>query len=109
MKIQFNDIPETVIPEFKGGEKEFRARMHTDPKIKIMRGLLCPGASIGMHSHTTSSEVIFILSGCGKAICADKEEILQPGECHYCPKGGSHTLINDGDADLVFFAVVPEQ
>ena len=29
--------------------------------------------------------------------------------CHYCPKGHSHGLFNDGDEDLVFFAVVPAQ
>ncbi len=27
----------------------------------------------------------------------------------YCPKGHPHSLVNDSDADLVFFAVVPEQ
>ena len=29
--------------------------------------------------------------------------------CHYCPKGHTHSLMNDSDAELEFFAVVPEQ
>ena len=31
------------------------------------------------------------------------------GDCHYCPKGHTHSLINNSDEDLVFFAVVPVQ
>ena len=38
----------------------------------------------------------------------DTEEILRPGVCHYCPQGHSHSFINEGDQDLVFYAVVPE-
>ena len=34
-------------------------------------------------------------------------EQVREGQCHYCPKGHSHGLINDSGADLVFFAVVP--
>ena len=42
-------------------------------------------------------------------VIIDETERLAAGDCHYCPKGGFHTLINDGDEDLVFFAVVPQQ
>ena len=37
------------------------------------------------------------------------EETVTAGQCHYCPKGHAHSLINDGPEDLTFFAVVPEQ
>ena len=36
-------------------------------------------------------------------------DVLTPGVCHYCPKGHSHGIYNDGTEDLVVFAVVPEQ
>ena len=36
-------------------------------------------------------------------------EDLAPGGCHYCPKGHTHSLINDGTEPLEFFAVVPNQ
>ena len=32
---------------------------------------------------------------------------LEAGQCHYCPQGHTHSLINDSEEDLVFFAVVP--
>lgn len=109
MLIDFNAIPETVIANMRGGEKEVHARMYMDERGKVMRGKLIPGASIGMHTHETSSEVIYILAGTGKVLCDGAEEPLAPGACHYCPKGHAHSLINNGGEDLEFLAVVPEQ
>ena len=108
MKIQFDKIQPTVLEHFNGGEGEFVARMFNDGKCKILRGCLAPGCSIGMHTHATSSEIIFVLSGTGKMLIDDTEEILRPGDCHYCPQGHSHSFINEGAEDLVFYAVVPE-
>ena len=31
------------------------------------------------------------------------------GDVHYCPKGHTHSLVNDSAADLEFSAVVPMQ
>ena len=109
MLIDFNAIPETVIPQMRGGEKEVQAHMYVDNLGKIMKGKLIPGATIGMHTHETSSEVIYILSGVGKVLCEGVYEPLAPGACHYWPKGTAHSLINDSDGDLEFLAIVPEQ
>lgn len=109
MKMNFDEMNETILPEFYGGEKRLIARMYVDGMNKIMRGKLEPGASIGLHTHTTSSEIIYILEGNGKVEYDDTMEIVTAGECHYCPKGHTHRLINDSDKDLIFFAVVPQQ
>lgn len=109
MKLDFNEIEEVALSEFKGGKKRMLARMYTDELTKIMRGTLEPGASIGMHTHETNSEMIYILSGNGKVLYDNGEESLSAGDCHYCPKGHAHSLMNDGEENLVFFAVVPEQ
>lgn len=109
MIINLKEMQETVNPNFKGGEKEFAVKMEFDGLNRIMHGRLVPGASIGLHTHETGSEIVYILEGKGKAVYDDGEERLEPGMCHYCPKGHSHSLVNDSDDDLVFFAVVPEQ
>ena len=112
MLIEFDKMEPQIIPHMRGGEKEVQARMYTDPQNKIMRGRLIPGASIGMHTHETSSEIIYILSGKGKILYDGGCEPLEPGSCHYCPKGHAHSLINDspeGGEDLRFFAVVTKQ
>ena len=108
MQIQFDKMEPVELPRFRGGEKHFTTRMHADANCKIMHGTLIPGASIGIHWHETSAEMIYILSGRGYAICDGKTEPLAPGGCHYCPKGSFHGVFNDGKEDLVFFAVVPQ-
>lgn len=109
MKFNFNNIEEETIPNFKGGEGRLISKSYADDKNKILYGKLEPGCTIGYHIHDTSSEIIYILSGDGKVIVEDGEERLTSGDCHYCAKGQSHSLVNDGTEDLIFFAVVPQQ
>ena len=108
MKILFDQMEEKVLKNFKGGEGEFHAKMYTDPRTKIMRGKLAPGCSIGLHTPEGNSEMIYILSGTGKVLYDGEYEPLAAGDCHYCPMGHAHSLINDSQGDLCFFAVVPE-
>lgn len=109
MKINFKEMEAERVPNFKGGEGEFIVKSEFDGTNKIIYGRLEPGSTIGYHKHETNSEIIYILEGNGKCKYDDGEEALSAGDCHYCPKGHSHCLINDSNADLVFFAVVPEQ
>lgn len=109
MKFEFGQMKPDTIPQFKGGEGNFHVIMQTDELNKILYGRLEPGSSIGYHTHETNSEIIYILEGTGKCLIDEGEERLKAGDCHYCPKGHGHSLINDSEADLVFFAVVPEQ
>jgi mannose-6-phosphate isomerase-like protein (cupin superfamily) len=107
MVIDFSKILEIITPHQRGGEKEFASRKYEDSHCKILLGKLIPGASIGTHTHETDSEVLYILSGTGKVLYSGSYESVFPGLCHYCPCGHTHSLINDSNEDLVFFAVVP--
>jgi len=107
MKLDFNSIDEQSIPAFKGGEKEFNVRMFDDGLNKIMKGRLEPGASIGMHTHECNSEIMFITGGAGHVLYDGERISLKAGDVHYCPKGHSHSLVNDGVDSLEFSAVVP--
>ena len=109
MLIDFPNMPEKTLKNFYGGEKEVQARMYADDKNRILYGRLAPGASIGMHAHETSSEIVYVVSGRGRVIYDGETFPIGPGQCHYCPKGHSHSTINDGDEDLVCITVVPEQ
>lgn len=101
-----NETPE-ILPGFKGGEGDFIAKIHFDGKNKILHGTLPPHATIGRHTHETDSEIIYILSGRGAVLDDDELLPLTAGQCHYCPQGHAHSLMNTGEEDLVFFAVVP--
>lgn len=116
MIIKFDDMEVTVMPEFKGGDKEFAANMFSDGTNRIFKGRLIPGASIGIHTHDDSCEVIFILEGNGTILEreagseTETTRSVSPGDCLYCPKGHTHSLRNTSDdIDLVFYAVVPKQ
>ena len=116
MIIEFDKMDVTVLPNFKGGEKEFAANMFFDGTNRIFKGRLIPGATIGMHTHEDSCEVIFILEGHGTIVeiapASEDEKIsaVGPGDCLYCPKGHTHSLRNISESgDLVFYAVVPMQ
>lgn len=109
MIIDFSAIAEEQLPHFKGGELYTAARMHFDGANRIMQGRLVPGASIGLHTHDTSSEIIFITSGHGHVLYDGRRLEVHEGLCHYCPKGHTHSLINDSDGELCFLAVVAQQ
>lgn len=109
MILDFDAIEEQVLPNFKGGEKQFKTHMYTDGACKIMWASLEPGASIGVHTHETDSEIIFMLKGTGVVLCDGGSETLPAGKCHYCPKGHSHSLRNESGETIEFYAVVPEQ
>lgn len=109
MVIDFKNEKATVIPNFKGGEKSISAKMFFDGNNRILHGVLESGATIGVHTHETNSEIIYFLKGRGKVLYDGEYEKVEEGMCHYCPKGHTHSLINDSDSDLEFFAVVPEQ
>lgn len=109
MIIDFSKIEEQTLEHFKGGEKETLARMYFDGTNRIMKGRLHPGATIGLHVHDTSSEIIFVTKGEGHVLYDGEMLAVKEGLVHYCPKGHEHSLINDSDDDLEFTAVVPQQ
>ena len=109
MIFDYNNMETTVIKNFKGGEKEISAQMFDDEHGKIMKAVLKPGASIGYHKHEGNGEIVYAISGSATVLYNDGEESFSAGQCHYCPNGNSHSIINTGDEDFVMFCVVPVQ
>lgn len=91
-----------------GSAKIFRAPLPEDaePLSLALRLELEPGASIGLHRHDDDEEVYAVVSGAGTYISDEGEAPARPGDIFVTRKGMSHALRNDGDAPLVFFAVV---
>lgn len=107
MVIDFDKIEEVATPNFKGGEGITHMRTQFDGINKIMYGRLDVGCTIGYHAHEENSEVIYITRGTARCLYDGGEERLTAGQCHYCPQGHSHGLINASDSEpLEYFAVV---
>ena len=107
--IDFNEIKITELHEFNGGTKTVLGRIFQDEHIKIMKAELRKGTSIGFHIHTTSCEVVYVIKGIAKCIFEDHIEYVHEGQCHYCIKGGSHSIMNEQDEPLIMLCVVPNQ
>ena len=107
MIIDFKNIEEKANPKFNGGDGFFNARIFNDGVNKILMGRLKKNNSIGLHTHEGTSEIIYVISVRGIMTTDGKEEILTKGMVTYCEMGHNHTFKNVDDADLCFFAVIP--
>lgn len=107
MTLDFENMPLQDLPHFKGGEGIAQGKMYVDDMGKIALLILPVGATIGVHAHDDSAEIIRFLSGTGIMIDDGAELPITPGMCHYCPKGHSHGIINNGTEPLTMWAVIP--
>lgn len=108
MKVDFAGLHEVVVPHLYQGNGEVSAKMAVTPTGKYMYATIATGNSIGMHTHETSVDVNYIISGTGYAVCDGEKETLCAGVCHVCPVGSSHSIVNDGEEPLVLFTVTVE-
>lgn len=108
MIIDYNKISEQSIMDFKGGEGLLSTKNFVDDKCKIMMSRLAPGASSDYHRHEGNCEIVYVISGNGYFTYDNATERIEAGSVHYCPMGHSHSMHNDGDKDLVYFAIVAE-
>ena len=108
MIIDFNNIELQAIDRFKDGNGRLLTRNYVDEKNKIMMSRLQPGANIGYHKHEANSETMYFISGRGYVDYEGTKEKVAAGVVHHCPMGHSHALYNDGDEELVYFAIVAE-
>ncbi len=106
MIIDYQEIDEQLRFQYKGGEGKMVSKGMECDGMRLMFNRLTPGASIGYHTHTDDMEVMYILSGHGHYDMDGEREDIHAGQAHYCPKGHSHAMYNDGEEDMVIFAVV---
>lgn len=96
MLIDFNTIKENTTLGMNNGIVSMTDKMYIDEQEKITPCIIHPGSSIGIHQHTTSDDINYVLSGTGKAVCDGKEGLLNNGCCHICKKGAEHSITNTG-------------
>jgi quercetin dioxygenase-like cupin family protein len=108
MIINFDNISETAIHGFKGGNGEMDQKLFADEKVKIMKNILKPGATSGEHAHETNCEMMYVLEGELTCHCDGNTETAKAGMIHYCAKGHRHYFENLTDKDVVFIAFVAE-
>lgn len=108
MIIDFDKLDEAAVDGFKGGKGTLCMRSHVDNDCRIMRQVLRPGVSSGLHTHDSNCEIIMVLQGEATFHFDGQVEKARAGQVHYCPCGHSHYMENLTDTDVVCLAIVPE-
>ena len=109
MEIRIHELEGEIIHHMRDGEGSVCKQAFEDDAARIMILTLEPGASIGRHTHDVNFEVFYGIKGKGKVLYEDAEDAMFPGCVHYCPQGGTHSLVNDGDEPLSVFALVAKR
>ena len=68
--------------------------------------VLKPGCGLGSHTHQGDFEIYYVLKG--EAAYDDNGTMttLKPGDVAICEDGETHSVLNEGDVDFEFVAVV---
>lgn len=90
-----------VIIEHILGEKELNGKCGLYARV-----ILEPGCSVGYHEHHHESETYYILTGEGEYNDDGQKRKVVPGDITFTPDGHAHELINTGDTDLTFMALI---
>ena len=80
--IRFEEVETKMLHEFRGGTGIAQMTMVVDENNKIIRGRLEKGCSIGEHAHETDSEIIYVLSGEARFVCAYLRYNRGDGSCY---------------------------
>ncbi|WP_258358686.1 cupin domain-containing protein [Moorella sulfitireducens (nom. illeg.)] len=108
------EIREETFTGFRGGQGEVKIahileankNEFNDKGRLFARFTLAPGASIGWHQHNGDFETYYILSGQGTVNDNGTETTVKAGDMVLTRNGEYHSIINTGEEDLVFIALI---
>ena len=64
-----------------------------------------PDSNAPAHTHDTQEEIIFILSGHGDFVTAERTMKLEPGTAIFIPPGSPHQIVVTGDETIKLVTV----
>ncbi|WP_406677061.1 cupin domain-containing protein [Moorella sp. ACPs] len=108
------EMKEEIVTGLRGGKGNV-AMVHILEESKnefngkgrlFARLTLKPGASIGWHQHSGDSEAYYILSGQGIVNDNGRETVVKAGDMVLTKNGEYHSIINNGDENLEFIALI---
>ena len=66
------------------------------------------GGHVREHAHDRNEEVIYVVSGAGRAVIDGAAHPMMPGSAFFIGKNRRHMFINEGTEDLIFtWLIVP--
>jgi len=67
---------------------------------------IAPKGHVREHAHDRNEEVIYVLSGEGRAVIEGADHPMRPGSAFFIGKSRRHMFINEGDQELKFMWVL---
>lgn len=107
MKLDFQAMEEKTVDGLRGGKGLVRMRGYTDGDNRVIMMTMTPGSAIGLHTHETDSETIYIVKGEGRMNQPQGSIPVSAGDTLHCPRGGTHALENPGTGELVALCIIP--
>ena len=106
------EIQTELTPNLKGGDGSVTViNFLTEQESKgagrlFAISIIEPGSSIGAHTHDGDMETYYILKG--KALISDNgsDVTLEPGDCHICQDGQTHSIKSIGEETLEYIAII---
>jgi mannose-6-phosphate isomerase-like protein (cupin superfamily) len=98
--------------KMRGGAGTVQVRHYLKPDEINAKCRLCaelvlgPGSGIGPHAHEEEDEIFLIQRGKGVVTDNGREVAVESGDAVLTGKGGTHSIRNTGDEDLVVTAVI---
>lgn len=68
--------------------------------------IIKPGCELGYHEHHGETETYYLLKGKGIYNENGTKREICAGDVTFCPDGEGHGLVNDGDEDIIFIALI---
>lgn len=108
MVVYCNELEGTLIP--KPFERFIKVVMAPETQdyikdISLSMGYFSPHCSNDLHTHEEGAELIYIITGYGKAVIGDKKYDIAPNTLLINPKGVLHQQINESDLTMQLLAI----
>lgn len=68
--------------------------------------IIKPGCELGYHEHHGETETYYLLQGKGLYNENGIQREIQAGDVTFCPDGEGHGLINNGEENIIFIALI---
>ncbi len=83
----------------------FRKVLFTNSHTQVVLMSLKPGEDIGMETHEDNDQILYFVTGNGKAVINGEEHSIDAGDLVDVPAGAEHNFINTGDEAMKLFTV----
>ncbi len=84
---------------------DFRRVLATGPHSQLVTMSIKPAEDIGSEVHPGTDQMLFIVSGLGKATVGAETVAVKENDVVVVPAGARHNLVNVGNEDLRLFTV----